>query len=121
MAQFKKVNVVYCYVRDWEGAKKFYREVLEWPVVFSDDQVGWEEYGMENETHIAINRWDSPDPMPVLSGTTVLTVENAHQVTENLRSRGVKCGDVVTIPYMVTYGTFYDPEGNRIQFASNEV
>ena len=61
MAQFKKVNVVYCYVRDWEGAKKFYRELLEWPVVFTDDQVGWEEYGMENETHIAINRWDSPD------------------------------------------------------------
>ena len=38
---------------------------------------------------------------------------------QGLASRGgVRCDDVVVIPNMVTYGTFYDPEGNSLQFAS---
>lgn len=118
MALFKNVNVVYSYVRDWEGAKKFYREMLGWPIAYSDDKVGWEEYGELNSTHFAINRWDSDDPMPIVSGTVVFTVDDAYLVTEELRGRGVKCDDVVHIPDVVTYGTFYDPEGNRLQFAS---
>ena len=121
MSQFKNVNVVYCYVRDWAGAKKFYRELLEWPVAYSDDNVGWEEYGLEKETHLAINRWDSPDAMPLVSATTVFTVEDAYKTTANLRGRGIQCDDVVHIPGVVTYGTFYDPEGNRFQFASSSV
>ena len=34
-----------------------------------------------------------------------------------LRAKGVKCDNVVSIPDVVTFGTFYDPEGNRFQFA----
>jgi|GEM_PF-5908694 len=29
--------------------------------------------------------------------------------------------DLLAIPGVVTYGTFYDPEGNRFQFASSAV
>jgi predicted enzyme related to lactoylglutathione lyase len=114
---FKNVNVVYVYVRDWEAAKKFYRETLEWPVAWTSDEVGWEEYGIENATHVAINRWDSADPVPVNGATPVLTVEDPYAATEMLRARGVKCEDVVNIPDVVTYGTFIDPEGNRWQMA----
>jgi hypothetical protein len=86
-------------------------------VAYSDDQVGWEEYGRENETPIAINRWDGPEAPPAKGGATpVLAVEDAYLVTEVLRAKGVQCDDVVAIPNVVTYGTFYDPEGNRIQF-----
>jgi hypothetical protein len=31
----------------------------------------------------------------------------------------VKCGDIVDIPGVVKYGTFFDPEGNRFQFAGS--
>ena len=41
MSMFKDLNVVYVYVKDWEAAKKFYRETLEWPVAYSDDKIGW--------------------------------------------------------------------------------
>ena len=120
MSLFLNVNVVSVYVTDWERAKKFYRETLDWPVAYGDDQIGWEEYGRDNETHIAINYWDGPEAPPAKGGTTpVFTVQDAYQVTEALRAKGVRCDDVVAIPNVVTYGTFYDPEGNRFQFASS--
>jgi predicted enzyme related to lactoylglutathione lyase len=86
-----------------------------------DDQVGWEEYGLENATHIAINRRDGPEAVPPRQGgaTPVFSVEDAYKVAEALRAQGVKCDEVIAIPGVVTYGTFYDPEGNRFQFASN--
>lgn len=119
MSLFKDVNVVYAYVRNWEAAKKFYRETLEWPVAYSSDEVGWEEYGVDGATHVAINVWNETDPMPQNGITVVLSVEDAYRTTEALRQRGVKCDEVVHIPGVVTYGTFYDLEGNRFQFASN--
>jgi len=121
MSMFKNVNVVSLDVTDWEAAKKFYSEVLEWPVAYSDDQFGWFEYGRENETHVSINRWDEPATVPPRLGgaTIVFTVDDADQVTAALREKGVKCDEVVNIPGVVKYGTFYDPEGNRLQFASN--
>ncbi len=52
-------------------------------------------------------------------GTTlVFGVQDAHGVTDALKKKWVKCDDVVTIPGMVTYGTCYDPFGNRLQFVS---
>ena len=121
MSLFKDVNLVYYNVTDWEQAKDFYREVLEWPVAFADDEGGWIEYGHENEPHLAINRWDGPGPVPPRNGgaTAVLTVEDAYETTAALRAKGVKCEDVVEIPGVVILGGFYDPEGNRIRFAAS--
>lgn len=47
----------------------------------------------------------------------IFEVDNAYAAVEQLRKRGVKCDDVVAIPEMVTYATFYDPDGNRLQVA----
>jgi predicted enzyme related to lactoylglutathione lyase len=117
---FKNINVVEYHVKDWERAKKFYAEILEWPVCWSDDNIGWYEYGRENETHIAISRWQEgqAEPGTGSEAMAVLTVEDAMQATEFLRARGVKCDDALNIPGVICYGTFYDPDGNRLQFAS---
>jgi predicted enzyme related to lactoylglutathione lyase len=78
------------------------------------------EFGGEHEAHVSINRWEGPDPMPRGGGATVVfTVDNARKAVEELRKRGVKCEDPVTIPGMVTYATFYDPEGNKLQMAES--
>ncbi len=121
MSMFKNVNVVYYYVTDWEKAKQFYTDVLEWPVAYLDEAMGWMEFGLENEAHIAINRWDDPSTTPPHNGgaTATLTVDDAQKVTDVLRAKGVKCDDVVGIPGVVSLGTFYDPDGNRIQFAAS--
>ncbi|MBI4926875.1 MAG: VOC family protein [Anaerolineae bacterium] len=119
MSQFININVVQINVRDWEKAKKFYADVLEWPVVFSSDEFGWHEFGVDNASHIALNHWKSADPLPSSGTIVVFSVENAHATAKNLRERGVKVDEVIDIPGMVSYGTFYDPEGNSLQFASN--
>lgn len=121
MSLFKNLNVVYFYVTNWEQAKKFYTEVLEWPVAYLDDKMGWAEWGVDGQAHLAIQRWPGPGPAPAHDGGAIptLTVDNAQAVTKHLRSKGVKCDDVTVVPGMVTLGTFYDPEGHRIMFAES--
>ena len=121
MSMFKDFNVTYVYVTDWEKAKKFYREVLEWPVFWSNDEVGWEEYGLENEAHLAINLWRGADAPQKGGAIPVLTVDDPYHVTEALKAKGVKVSEVVHIPGVVTYGAFFDPEGNQIQFAGGQM
>lgn len=120
MSLFKDVNVVQYYVSDWERAKQFYTDVLGWPVAFLSDEAGWMEFGEEGKTHLAINRWEGPAVLPPREGGAlgVLTVEDAGATVAALRARGVRCDDAVIIPGMVAYGAFYDPDGNRVQFAS---
>lgn len=117
MNLFKNINVISYNVTDWEAAKKFYSETLGLgEPSFLSDEFGWVEWGGENETHFALNKADSP-----ASGkggaTVVFSVDDAYKAVEELRKRGVKCEDVVPIPGMVTYGTFFDLEGNILQIA----
>jgi predicted enzyme related to lactoylglutathione lyase len=120
MTLFKNCNVFYYYVTNWEAAKKFYDDVLGWPVAISSDELGWREYGRVNEAHVAISRWQGPAPMPAgLNGICTFTVEDVVAVTAALRAKGVKCDDPMVIPGIVALGTFFDPEGNRFQFAAN--
>lgn len=122
MSQFKNINVAYVLVREWEQAKKFFAETLEWPVVYSNDEVGWEEYGLEQGAHFAINRLDEKDADPGKGSRVTVTflVEDVPATTAALRGRGVRCDEPVNIPGVVHYGTFYDLEGNRFQFVSGE-
>ncbi len=120
MSMFKDITVVSQHVRDWERAKKFYDDVLGWPVAWSSDEAGWREYGADNATHISINKWNDPGPMPTNGAIVVFSVDNADAVTKALRAKGVRCDDPVTIPGVVKYGVFYDPEGNILQFAESQ-
>jgi catechol 2,3-dioxygenase-like lactoylglutathione lyase family enzyme len=121
MSLFKNINVSYIYVRDWEAAREFYSQLLGWPEAFSSEEMGWTEWGEPKQAHFAINRFDGEGEMPV-GGTPrlVLTVDDAFQATTALRDQGIRCDEVVHIPGVVTYGAFYDPEGNRIEFASSD-
>ena len=120
MPRFKDITVISYHVKDWQGAKDFYMRILGWPVAYLDEQMGWMEFGEVDKTHIAISRWDKAEPIPPYIGgaTAVLSVEDAVKTTTELRALGVRCDDAVTIPGVVCFSTFYDPEGNRIQFAS---
>lgn len=119
MPTLKNVNVVSIQVTDWERAKKFYTELLEWPVAWADDGIGWMEFGKDGEAHVAINRRGEHEPAPGAGGTTlVFSVDDIHAAVAALRAKGVKCDDAFIIPNVVAYATFYDPEGNRLQMAA---
>lgn len=114
---FRDLNVVSYPVHDWAGAKAFYGRTLGLgEPSFCADEVGWCEWGGDNETHVAISRQDAPVSQPG-GAILVFGVNDATAAVAELRARGVRCEDPVPIPGMVTYATFYDPEGNRLQLA----
>ncbi len=118
-ANLRDINVVSVNVTDWARARKFYHETLGLPIAAEIEGVGWLEFGLPNQTHLALNHWQGPEPAPTNSGnaTIVFGVDDARGVIEKLRAQGVRCEEVMEIPGMVIYGTFYDPEGNRLQVA----
>ncbi len=120
MSLFKKLGYISYEVTDWQRAKKFYGETLGLAVAaFMNDEVGWMEFGDKDGTHLAISQWRGPGPMPSRDGggIAIFDVDDAYRTVAELRKRGVKCDDVIAVPEMVTYATFYDPDGNRLQVA----
>ncbi|HEY3344521.1 MAG TPA: VOC family protein [Anaerolineaceae bacterium] len=115
----KLVDVSYI-VSDWQRSKKFYTETLGLPVAaFMTDEVGWMEFGEKEDVHLAIMLSPGGAPVPHSDGgaIAVFGVDDAYAAVKDLRSRGVKCDDVIAIPHMVTFANFYDPDGNRLQVA----
>lgn len=123
MSLFKDVNVVTYHVKDWVAAGKFYKEVLGWKVCYEDENLGWMEFGEDGKTHISISRIGEGSKLEIgeNSPIAVLSVENAVSATAELRARGVRCEDAVNIPGVVCFGTFFDLDGNKLQFASPPV
>ncbi len=116
----KKLGVVSYTVSDWQRSKKFYAETLGLPVAaFITDEVGWMEFGEKEDVHLGMMLWRGPGPMPKGDGggggIAVFEVDDAYAAVDALRKKGVRCGDVVAIPQMVTYADFFDPDGNRLQ------
>ncbi len=108
-------------MNDWERARTFYRDTLDLPIAAEIQGVGWIEYGFPNETHLAISKWEGSEPMPPTIGgaTAAFGCDAVRETIERLRDKGVRCDDVRGIPGMVILGTFYDPDGNRLQIAQS--
>lgn len=114
---FRKMDVVWRNVTDWEAAKKFYGETLALPVAFMSEEAGWCEFGSEETTKLAISRSETRHDPTRGNGTPVFLVDDVRAAIANLQERGVKCDQVQEIPGLTILGTFYDPDGNPIQFA----
>ncbi len=115
--QFVDVSYI---VSDWQKSKKFYSETIGLPVAaFMGDEVGWMEFGEKSGTHLAImlDNSGAPYSSPQGGAIAVFSVADAYAAVKELRKRGVKCDDVIAVPHMVTFATFYDPDGNRLQVA----
>jgi predicted enzyme related to lactoylglutathione lyase len=110
-----KVKVSWFSVNDFEGAKKFYGNVLGLKKTFEAQQ--WAEFaGAEGEQSIgvAVNPHAGREP----GATIVLEVEDIERERKRLETAGVKFeGRIEEIPGIVRLSTFRDPSGNRLQLA----
>jgi predicted enzyme related to lactoylglutathione lyase len=121
MSLLKGLNTVSVAVTNWAQAKAFYHDTLGLPILFDIEEAGWCEFGEDGKTTFAINLWRDATP-PVRGGTIpVFNVDDCIQAVAELRKRGVKVADPVTIPGMVIYADVYDPEGNLLQIAQSTV
>ena len=113
---FKGINVVSISVTDLDKAREFYRDVLGLgEPIYDLPDAGWIEFASGSPSgNIAVTKAES-DWQPNTGTTIVLNVEDFHTACTGLRQRGVHCEDPVVFPGYVTFCSFYDPFGNRLQ------
>lgn len=117
---FKGINVVSIPVPDLDEARAFYRDVLGLgEPIYDLPDAGWIEFGSGTSSsgNIAVTKAEE-DWKPANGVTIVLNVDDCHAVFDELRKRGVRCDEPETFPGYVTFCSFYDPFGNRIQMCS---
>lgn len=119
MALFQGINVVSITVPDLDQAREFYRDILGLGAPIYDlPEAGWIEFGTGSTAgNLALTRAE-PDWRPSLGTTVVLDTSDCYRTAAELRARGVRCDDPVVFPGYVTYCSFYDPFGNRLQMCS---
>jgi predicted enzyme related to lactoylglutathione lyase len=118
MQLLKGINVVSLTVSDLAKAKLFYSDVLGFGAPNYDlPDAGWIEWNSGNDAHFSVTPAEEAFT-PSHHTTIVFNVDDCHTAVAELRKRGVRCDDPVGIPGMVTYASFYDPDGNRLQMAS---
>ena len=81
-------------------------------------EAGWIEFASGAASgNVAVTSAE-PGWAPSTGTTLVLDVEDCHAACAELRARGVRCDDPVVFPGYVTFCSFYDPFGNRLQMCS---
>lgn len=118
-ALFGGINVVSISVTDLDRARDFYGGTLGLGApVYDLPEAGWIEFGTGGEggnlsVTLAEEGW-----RPSTGTTVVLNVEDCNEAVAELRRRGVECDDPIVFPGFVTFASFRDPFGNRLQMCS---
>jgi len=115
---FQGINVVSIPVTDLDAARQFYRDVLGLgQPVYDLPEAGWIEFGAGGGGNLAVTQ--ASEGWTASFGTTVvLNVVDCEAAVAELRSRGVACEEPQVFPGFVTFVSFYDPFGNRLQMCS---
>ena len=111
-----RLYAIRIFVRDWENSCAFYRDTLQLPERFRDDNLGWAEYDLGGPC-LGIEYVDDYDKEEEsLVGRFVgasLQVDDIQATYEELSSRGV---EFVAPPEKQEWGGslafFKDPDGN---------
>ena len=115
--------ISFVWVKKWDEALSFYRDVLGLNRVYESD--GWVELSLPglDRTYVALNRWSSPEQAPHNEFFT-LGVEDLDAFKRHLESMGVALeGDVVTLRddrQSLRMLKFFDPDGNVLTAAEAE-
>jgi len=121
MKLFSGINVVSVSVTDLNSARDFYRDVLGLgPPLYDLPEAGWIEFSTGGDGgNLSVTR-APPDWIPSQGTTIVLNVDDCNSAVTELRRRGVVCEDPTVFPGFVTFASFFDPFGNRLQMCSQD-
>lgn len=117
---FQGINVVSIPVTDLEAGRDFYGRVVGLGEPLYDlPENGWIEWAAGGAGGNLSITPAPPGWTPAVTGVTVvLNVEDCEAAVAELRRRGVRCEDPTRFVGFVTYATFTDPFGNRLQICS---
>lgn len=112
--------ISFLWVKDWQRAIDFYKDVLGLKKVYESD--GWAEFSIPGikDTYIALNKWGQEGNPPTDTFIT-LGVNDLSQFKGQLESKSVKLkGDIVTFEgenQGMRMLKFFDSEGNVLTAA----
>jgi len=119
MSWYKQFDLVWFPVVDFERAKTFYRDDLEFELVLEDRESSWAEFQISPGAKVAIHAVKATNANPV--GALVLDVENLEKAELFLRGKGIKLFDKEEIPGLTRLASLTDPDGNVIQLSQSLV
>jgi predicted enzyme related to lactoylglutathione lyase len=115
---FRGINVVSISVSDLDRARAFYGDTLGLGLpVYDLPESGWIEFATGGGGNLSVTLAEA-GWRPSTGTTVVLNVENCQAAVAELRNRGVSCDDPQVFPGFVTFASFHDPFGNRLQMCS---
>jgi catechol 2,3-dioxygenase-like lactoylglutathione lyase family enzyme len=118
MCTLQRIGYVVVFVRDWDGAMRFYADLLGIEVVRRQDRDGFAEFRFPaGGPNLLVEQVDKTDvEARALVGQFVgmsVTVRDIRQAYEHLSARGVR---FEAAPSRQSWGAmlahFYDPDGN---------
>jgi catechol 2,3-dioxygenase-like lactoylglutathione lyase family enzyme len=118
MSTLQRIGYVVIFVRDWDGAMRFYADLLGLEVVRRQDRDGFAEFRFPaGGPNLLVEQVDKTDvEARALVGQFVgmsVTARDIRQAYENLSARGVRFD---AAPSRQSWGGmlahFYDPDGN---------
>jgi predicted enzyme related to lactoylglutathione lyase len=116
---FSGINVVSIAVPDLTAARAWYMETcgLGEPE-FDLPEYGWIEFRTGGAGNLALvpapESWE-----PNTNVTIVLNTADCFETHKEFVERGIRCDEPVVFEGYVTYCSFYDPWGNRLQMCSD--
>ena len=115
MSWYKQFDLVWVPVVDYDRAKAFYQNDLEFELVFEDLESKWAEFQVSPGAKIAIHHMKVTNANPI--GALVLEVVNLEKSELWLKAKGIKLINKEEIPGLTKLASFSDPDGNVIQLS----
>jgi predicted enzyme related to lactoylglutathione lyase len=107
------VPIVWYHVRDFDGARSFYKDNLGFDEEYVDVEARWARL-TRGETEIGVAEGEPED-----GGVAHVDVEDVKAEADRLRAAGVDVGVVFELHGEMRLLDVFDPDGNRIQLAQD--
>ncbi|NQV14158.1 hypothetical protein HQ531_01775 [bacterium] len=117
MSWYKQFDLVWIPVVDYERARSFYLDDLEFELVLEDQSTRWAEFQISPGAKMAIHGTKATNANPI--GALVLEVDNLDKSELWLQGKGIKLFNKEEIPGLVKLASFMDPDGNVIQLSQS--
>ena len=103
------------WIRDYEVSKKFYSEVLEFPVNLEIPEAGWYEYKLPVKgAMLGLSQYREGDFK--IADSLNISIKDVDKVKSALEAKGIKTTEIVDIPDMISMTTVQDPDENNVYF-----
>ena len=119
-----KLYAIRIFSFNWEESLSFYRDIVEFPLTFSDAEIGWAQFEL-GPAYLGLERCDPSDEQAnELVGRfvgTSIEVDDIQATYDRLLSKGVEfTSEPTKQPWGGTLAHFKDPDGNILTLLSGD-